>query len=196
MPKSYSDQERAYIYRRLKEEAGKCLAQYGIRRTTVDEIVKRANIPKGTFYLYYPSKELLLFEAILQEHSAIVQGLYNAVSQINTAGDIGEQLTEIIVRFYSEAAENPILRMINSSEIEILLRKLPPNVIENHLASGTTALERVFAALPINPKADGSAFCAAFRAVYFATLHKEEIGKDQLAVALRLLVKGLINQLL
>lgn len=145
MPKSYSDQERAYIYRRLKEEAGKCLAQYGIRRTTVDEIVKRANIPKGTFY---------------------------------------------------EAAENPILRMINSSEIEILLRKLPPNVIENHLASGTTALERVFAALPINPKADGSAFCAAFRAVYFATLHKEEIGKDQLAGALRLLVKGLINQLL
>lgn len=62
MPKSYSEQEREYIKTRLKEEAAKCLAQYGVRRTTVDEIVKRVNIPKGTFYLFYKSKELLLFD--------------------------------------------------------------------------------------------------------------------------------------
>ncbi|WP_286081321.1 TetR/AcrR family transcriptional regulator [Parablautia intestinalis] len=39
---------------------------YSIRcpATTVDEIVKRVNIPKGTFYLFYKSKELLLFEVI------------------------------------------------------------------------------------------------------------------------------------
>ena len=53
MPKSYSEQEREYIRKRLKEEAAKCLARYGVRRTTVDEIVKRVNIPKGTFYLFY-----------------------------------------------------------------------------------------------------------------------------------------------
>ena len=35
MPKRYSDEEKAYIVRRLKEEAAKCLDQYGIRRTTV-----------------------------------------------------------------------------------------------------------------------------------------------------------------
>lgn len=51
MPKSYSEQEREYIKNRLKEEAAKCLVQYGIRRTTVDEIVKRVKIPK---YLAQP----------------------------------------------------------------------------------------------------------------------------------------------
>ena len=56
MPKSYSDQERAYIRKRLKEEAAVCMGQYGIRRTTVDEIVRLVNIPKGTFYLFYSSK--------------------------------------------------------------------------------------------------------------------------------------------
>lgn len=56
MPKSYSEQEWEYIRKRLKEEAAKCLARYGARRTTVDEIVKRVNIPKGTFYLFYKSK--------------------------------------------------------------------------------------------------------------------------------------------
>ena len=64
LPKSYSDQERAYITKRLKEEAAACMGQFGIRRTTVDELVKRVKIPKGTFYLFYPSKELLLFEVI------------------------------------------------------------------------------------------------------------------------------------
>ena len=50
MPKSYSEQEREYIRERLKEEAAQCLAKYGVRRTTVDEIVRRVKIPKGTFY--------------------------------------------------------------------------------------------------------------------------------------------------
>lgn len=64
LPKCYSDQEREYIKKRLKEEAAACMGQFGIRRTTVDELVKRVNIPKGTFYLFYKSKELLLFDVI------------------------------------------------------------------------------------------------------------------------------------
>ena len=51
----------------MKEEAAKCLGTYGIRRTMVDEIVKRVKIPKGTFYLFYPSKEMLLFEVIQEQ---------------------------------------------------------------------------------------------------------------------------------
>ena len=49
MPKRYSDEEKAYIVRRLKEEAAKCLDQYGIRRTTVDELVGRVKILKEPF---------------------------------------------------------------------------------------------------------------------------------------------------
>ena len=41
MPKTYSEQEKAYIRERLLAEAKKSLAQYGIRKTTVDELVKR-----------------------------------------------------------------------------------------------------------------------------------------------------------
>ena len=61
MPKTFSDAERVHIKKRLMEEAEACLTQYGIRKTSVDELVKRVNIPKGTFYLFYPSKEMLFF---------------------------------------------------------------------------------------------------------------------------------------
>ena len=80
MPKRYSEEERAYIRKRLKEEAVSCMGQFGIRRTTVDEIVKRVNIPKGTFYLFYKSKELLLFDVIQEQHELINQKLYQEIS--------------------------------------------------------------------------------------------------------------------
>ena len=47
------------------EEANACLAAYGIRKTTVDELVRRVGIPKGTFYLFYESKGRLIRDVIL-----------------------------------------------------------------------------------------------------------------------------------
>lgn len=198
MPKSYSEQEREYIKKRLKEEAAKCLAQYGVRRTTVDEIVKRVNIPKGTFYLFYQSKELLLFDTILELHNLIEQELYGAVNDIDTTStyNIKEQLVNIIISFYKMADEMPVLKMLGSDEIELLARKLPPNVLEEHLGHDNSMIDRLFSALPLKKNVSTDSFSAAFRAIFFATMHKEEIGEAFYDEALRLLVEGLVSQLI
>ena len=39
----------------------------GINDTSIADIVKHAHMAKGTFYLFYPSKEILLFD-ISQEN--------------------------------------------------------------------------------------------------------------------------------
>lgn len=194
--KSFSEQEKEYIKKRLKEEAAKCLAQFGVRRTTVDEIVQRVNIPKGTFYLFYKSKELLLFEVILEEHEMIEQKVYQAVKEMKQDGDIAEQLTKIIYDFFIWASKSPIIKMINSSEVEILARKLPPEVLEEHLKHDSSAVEKVFSVLPIKEGADKDAFSAAFRAIYLATLHEDEIGEKYFEDVLYLLIKGLVNQII
>lgn len=196
MPKSYSEQEKEYIKKRLKEEAAKCLAQYGVRHTTVDEIVQRVNIPKGTFYLFYKSKELLLFEVILEEHEMIEQKMYRAVNEIKQDGDIAEQLTRVVCDFFILASKSPILKMINTREVEILARKLPPEVLKEHLEHDSSAVENVFSVLPVKEGADKDIFSAAFRAIYFATLHEEEIGEKYFENVLYLLIKGLVNQIL
>lgn len=196
MPKRYSDQERAYITMRLKEEAASCLAQYGIRRTTVDEIVKRVNIPKGTFYLFYPSKELLLFDVISEQHNQIEQTLYRAVMDVDPTASLKEQLIDILTHFYQLAAETPILKILNSSEIELLARKLPAGVLQAHLGHDNDMVKRVFSALPTTHEVDPAVFSAAFRAIYFTTLHRNEIGEAHYGDALRLLITGLVSQLL
>lgn len=196
MPKCYSEEEKEYIIKRLKEEAAKCLAQFGIRRTTVDEIVKRVKIPKGTFYLFYQSKELLLFEVIIEQHDRIEQELYKAINNIDPTTCTVEQLTEVIIGFYEMAAETPLLKMITSDEMELAARKLPPEVIEEHLGHDTFMIEKIVAMLPVKPNVNISTFGAAFRAIYFSTLHKEELGGKDYDEALRLLVRGLVSQLI
>lgn len=196
MPKSYSSQEKEYIISRLKEEAQKCLVLYGIRHTTVDELVKRVKIPKGTFYLFYRSKEMLLFDVILEQHNNIEKQLFNAVSAIKDKGIDCEELTDILFGFYKLAGDMPILKMINSDELELLSRKLPKETVQNHLQHDNMMIEHLFEVLGKDSEKDLEVFSAAFRNIYFATLHKNELEDDKFYDSLRLLIRGLVIQLL
>ncbi|WP_313131820.1 TetR/AcrR family transcriptional regulator [Anaerocolumna sp.] len=195
MPKCYSQQEREYIIKRLKEEAAKCLSQYGIKRTTVDEIVKRVKIPKGTFYLFYKSKELLLFDVILEEHDKIEKQLLEALSSLNPKEITFEEMTDLLFSFFKAVEDIPILKMLNSGEIEILTRKLPEDIVAEHLLQDNSMIERLFE--KIVPKGKNmEVFSVAFRNIYFATLHKNEFDERHYDDALKLLIRGLVIQLL
>lgn len=196
MPKRYSEEERAYIRKRLKEEAVSCMGQFGIRRTTVDEIVKRVNIPKGTFYLFYKSKELLLFDVIQEQHELINQKLYQEISRFSNEPFSVEKLTDVIFEFYKMTEEMPMFQLMDSQEIELLVRKLPREVVEAHLQDDTDSIQKLFSFLPVKKEVDIKVVSAAFHAIYYATLHKDEIGEDGYDEALRMLIQGLITQVL
>lgn len=196
MPKGYSEQEREYIRKRLKEEAAKCLAKYGVRRTTVDEIVKRVNIPKGTFYLFYQSKELLLFEVIQEQHEIISRRLYQAISDIAGTDFSAEKLTDVIFEFYKMTEDMLILKLLDVNEVELLVHKLPRETVEGHLQDDTDMIEEMLALLPVGKEVDIKVISAAFHAIYFATLHKEEIGEAEYDEALRALIYGIVIQVI
>lgn len=196
LPKSYSEQERAYIRKRLKEEAAACMGQFGIRRTTVDEIVKRVNIPKGTFYLFYPSKELLLFDVIQEEHELVNQRLYQALAGLAETELSAEKITDLIFEFYKLTEDMPVFRLMDSAEIELLVRKLPREVVQAHLREDTDTIQKLFSLLPVKKDVDIPVLSAAFHAVYYATLHKKEIGEAQYDQALRLLIHGVVTQMI
>jgi len=196
LPKSYSEQEREYIKKRLKEEAAKCLVQYGIRRTTVDEIVKRVNIPKGTFYLFYQSKELLLFDAIQEQHDIVTHELYQAIYDLANQELTAEKLTDVIFKFYKMTEQMPILKLLDSSEVELLVRKLPREIVKEHLQDDTDSIGKMIALLPIKKEVDVKVMSAAFHAIYYATLHKADIGEEQYDRALRALIYGIVTQVI
>ena len=196
MPKSFSEQERKYIKQRLKEEAAKCLAQYGVRRTTVDEIVKRVNIPKGTFYLFYKSKELLLFEVIQEQQKNINLELYQAFSDIVDRELSAEKLTDMIFEFYKKTEKMLVLKLSDAGEIELLKRKLPQEIVNEHLQDDTDMIKKMIALFQVKKEVDIKVISAAFHAIYYATLHKADIGEEQYDNALQVLIYGIVTQII
>jgi len=64
MPKAFSDAERDHIRSRLHEAGAQLFAKQGLRKTTIDEIVRAAGISKGAFYRFYDTKEALCLDVL------------------------------------------------------------------------------------------------------------------------------------
>ena len=195
MPKTFSESERAYITERLKTEAKKCLATYGIRKTTIDELVKRVGIPKGTFYLFYESKERLIFEVIMEFDAEAQNQMLQEVSLLPNGPDV-ETFTDIILRFYRRLDESFLPRLMQNGELEYFMKTVPPELSRQHAERDREAMSRMFAAFPKMQEQRVAEFSAAFRGVFLSLLFKDEIGAEIYEDALRILVRGVALQML
>jgi AcrR family transcriptional regulator len=194
MPKTFSEGERAYIKKRLIEEAKTCLSQYGIRKTTVDELVKRVNISKGTFYLFYDSKELLFYDVLCEFHDGMHEKLLHEAEAIQD--DITpEKLTDLIMGLYKAVEESFMLRFLSENEMELLLRKLPPETAKNHAMEDNFSVEQLFIAAPQLKAKNIKALSGALRGVFMTMLYKHEIGEDIFDDAMRILIYGVVLQM-
>ena len=195
MPKTLSEGERAYIAERLKTEAKACLATYGIRKTTIDELVKRVGIPKGTFYLFYESKERLLFDVILEFNDEIQSQLLREIAKLQTSPTV-DTLSDIIVRLYRKLDESFIPRVMHNGELEYFMRSLPPELSQMHTAHDQSAVEQLLCMLPGMQTKRAEVFSAALRSIFLSILYKDEIGPDIFDDTLRVLIRGVVIQLL
>ncbi len=159
-------------------------------------IVKRVNIPKGTFYLFYKSKELLLFEVIQEQQINISRELYQAFCDIADTELSAEKLTDMIFKFYKKIEKMLVLKLLDAGEIEVLARKLPREIVDKHLQDDTDMIEKMLALFHVKKDVDIKVISAAFHAIYYATLHKEEIGEEQYDKALRVLIYGIVMQII
>jgi len=194
MPKTLSESERAYIKERLKTETEKCLASYGIRKTTIDELVKRVGIPKGTFYLFYESKEQLLYEVIMDFDKKAQEQLLQEVTALPGVPDV-DAFTDIILRFYRQIDNSFLPRLMQNGELEYFMRTVPPELSRQHAERDNEAMQRMFAAFPGMQSERAAVLSAAFRGVFMTLLFKNEIGAEIYEDALRVLVRGVALQL-
>jgi len=194
MPKTFTEKEKEYISERLMSEAKQCLALHGIRKTTVDELVRRANIPKGTFYLFYESKDRLLFDVILRFNDEVQAELSKEVASLPATPD-ADELTDIIFRYYQNLDQSFLPRLLRDGELEFFMRTLPQELLQLHTEHDADGVRALLSALPgvLPEKAD--LISAALRGAFLTMLHKEDIGGEYFDDALRMLIRGVVLQL-
>lgn len=67
--------KKEILQQRIKTAAIQCFSQFGLEKTTLDDIAKLVGLNKATFYYYYKNKEEIFLEVALQEGQQFITQL-------------------------------------------------------------------------------------------------------------------------
>ena len=62
---------------RIQDAAVALFHEQGVEATSVNEIVRRANVAKGTFYVYYKDKKELISQILTKQHGCLMNDILN-----------------------------------------------------------------------------------------------------------------------
>lgn len=124
MSRAWGEQERERVRDALVREGQRLFEQYGLQKTTIDEIVAAAGISKGSFYLFFRSKKELYFEIVRRVESEFKEALYADLESPNRSHR--ESFRLFLNRSVDALVSKPIYRQIRTLDLESLMRSLPP----------------------------------------------------------------------
>ncbi|WP_024803614.1 TetR/AcrR family transcriptional regulator [Nocardia sp. BMG51109] len=105
----------------LLESALSAFLDFGIKRTSMGEIARRAGISPATLYRRYESKNDLIEAVGVREAQLFVAEIERRVADIT---DTEDQLVEVFVSFITLLARNELLRRLLRTEPDLILPRL------------------------------------------------------------------------
>lgn len=118
MPKKFSSKEKEQIENIILNEYKKVLIEKPNAKISVNELVEKARIAKGTFYLFFPSKEALFLRTISEIYDEISFLIKEKTHQTETSLDYFVYVT---IGFSQIVKRNQWL--VNASGREFVLAK-------------------------------------------------------------------------
>ncbi|MGG1368395.1 TetR/AcrR family transcriptional regulator [Priestia megaterium] len=177
MPK-FTEQEKEHIHQSLMEKGRELFIQYGLAKTSIDDIIQACGIAKGSFYKFFQSKEELYFE-ILKNEEEVRATVLNELFRENLPPK--ELLTSFFHTSFKFVEDNPFLqRVFQNDEHERLTRKLPQQMMEFtkwQTQRGIDAIQ-ILMERGVLPQENPEVIVGVIQAIMMLRLHKEEIGTD------------------
>ncbi|GMX60800.1 TetR/AcrR family transcriptional regulator [Paenibacillus elgii] len=194
MPK-FRKEEKEAIRECLLSKGKELFVQYGLKKTSLDDIVAACGIAKGSFYSFFNTKEELYFEIAKREESFKDRLLADMMSSELPPKVL---LHELFRTSFETIDANPFLqRVFRQDEWEQLVRKLPQETLQQHAEEDTRAAQGLFekwqsqgAMLPL----EHEVVSGLLRAIVFVSLHKAELG-DVYERVVELLIRFVVNGL-
>lgn len=107
---------------RIVEAALDAFAQFGISKTTLEDIAQRAGCSRATLYRHFPGKQALLRGVVQHEVRRVGAGLDRALADVS---DLEDVLAAILTHVGREFAGHDALQHVLEVEPEVIL----PHVI-------------------------------------------------------------------
>lgn len=104
----------------LLDAAFDLFTKVGINGTTIDEIVKKAGVAKGTFYLYFKDKYDLLDMVVIRKTSALIRDAIVA-TEARAGGDPIDSVIRFADYIIDHLAQDPLLMRIIHKDLSFSL---------------------------------------------------------------------------
>lgn len=193
MATAFTSEEKEAIRKKLHKVARECLQRYGVKKTTVDQMAAMVDISKGSFYNFYSSKEMLFF-AVLEEYQIDVMNRLTEQLGMETKIDTN-RLVQLLYDFYQDFRYSFMYTIFKNHEMELLLRKLPKEVITNHHMIDDRMVKEIVSRINIRENVSLEIVSALFRTIAMTILHIEEIGEEEFDITLKLVIQGVVEQI-
>ena len=193
MATAFTAEEKEVIRKKLHKVAKECLQRYGVKKTTVDQMAAMVDISKGSFYNFYSSKEMLFF-AVLEEYQIDVMNRLTEQLGMETKIDTN-RLVQLLYDFYQDFRYSFVYTIFKNHEMELLVRKLPKEVITNHHLIDDRMVKKIVSRINIRENVSVEIVSALFRTIAMTILHIEEIGEEQFDTTLKLVIQGIVEQI-
>lgn len=201
MPRAFREDERSRIEARLLETGRALFERQGLRKTNVAELAQAAGIGKGSFYLFYPTKEAL-FMAISERFELELKTAFTReLEQLRRSGASVRALLRRYFELHFEVFErHPFLALLtDTAELEALLRKVGPERFEAERAKDAAFFTQLVASWQaeglVDPSVDARAVAAFSRAILALIQGRELVGDDDWEPMVELLIDALAERL-
>jgi AcrR family transcriptional regulator len=189
MPRAFSPEERETIRRHLREKGEELFEAYGLKKTTVADITQAVGISKGSFYLFYGSKEELLLEILEQIES---EGRGRILEHTTHPQENARQSVSAILKsFLLTWDAYPLLRRLDKSDFDYLARKLPAERVQAHIDRDqqfidnfTDKFEQDGIPLRVPPRVVAN----MIKALFFIAIRRFDLGEEAYAECMEILI--------
>jgi AcrR family transcriptional regulator len=196
MPRGFTEQEKRLIRKKLIEKGREHFERFGVRKTNVADLAREAGIAKGSFYLFFESKEDL-FLTINEEFDKQLQR--EVALRLEKSQNPKETLREFLLYVLDLFEIDPMLRLaVNKEEFESLSHKIPAENFRRHQESTMAFLTRLVERWQqdgIIRDYDPKVIVGVVKSLYFVVLHRDFIGEAIFRQVADLLIDSLVGNL-
>ncbi|PHV70549.1 TetR family transcriptional regulator [Sporanaerobium hydrogeniformans] len=193
MATAFSEHEKEMIRKALKACALEYMSKYGIKKTTVEQLALGANISKGAFYKFYTTKEELFFEVIEEFHEVIYAKALHILCTRTDLSD-AERLEEAFFQACKLAKSYAIMEVLET-EMNYLIRKLPPHLLEEHLNRDSEGIYNLIEKANIKLSCNADLISAVTHGIICMLFHTKLVDDKYFDEALRLIIRGACKEL-
>jgi len=189
---AFTENQNETIRRDLIREARRCGVTIGMRKTSVEQLTNAVGISKGSFYKFFPSKELLFF-AVLEDIHTECFAAARASLQETAELPPANRAAEAILAACRWLSETQALVFVEN-DAEFLLRRLPNEIKAAHYHDDETHIRALLEDSGLQSKGGIALAAAAIRGLILTVSHQEQIGELYPQV-LDILVRGVCREL-